>query len=46
MIYKGHESRSNDARRYFIKLKFKGEKAFYFGECLSYRKVSEKVRAY
>eukprot|EP00340_Litonotus_pictus_P008365 CAMPEP_0170520514 /NCGR_PEP_ID=MMETSP0209-20121228/5802_1 /TAXON_ID=665100 ORGANISM="Litonotus pictus, Strain P1" /NCGR_SAMPLE_ID=MMETSP0209 /ASSEMBLY_ACC=CAM_ASM_000301 /LENGTH=155 /DNA_ID=CAMNT_0010806831 /DNA_START=161 /DNA_END=628 /DNA_ORIENTATION=- len=42
MVYKGHHARSNDMRRYYIRLKFKNEKKFDFGECLSFRKLLDK----
>ena len=44
MVYKGHERISNDTRRYYIELKFTNEEIFLFGECSSYRKISEKYQ--
>jgi hypothetical protein len=43
ILLKGIERRTGDYRRYFIRLTFKNNEQCVFGECLTMRKISEKV---
>jgi len=46
MIYKGQLSRTNDSRRYYLRLYFNNEKDLDIGECSNYVTIEEKVRYY
>lgn len=43
IVLKGTVRRQHDSTRYYIRLKFKNEKSFTFGESLTFRKISDKV---
>jgi hypothetical protein len=43
VLYKGYIRRSSDSTRYFIRFTFKDKSQLVFGECMSFRKASDKV---
>jgi hypothetical protein len=43
VLYKGVIRRSSDTTRYFIRFTYKDKSQLVFGECMSFRKASDKV---
>lgn len=44
ILFKGRIRRSGDYTRYFIRFTFRDGEKIEFGECLTFRRISEKVK--